>query len=146
MRAILFLFLLYSCGDETGYSNINTGTNQEEEVSIIRDFSTRLRNDLLISGKRCFGGEQTDVLGETHFCTGGDYLVVVDNINNCTPEGCTEVEVFPVIASLLSTGSDGRNTVFFDIVPSIPVSSQTASILETVQLRARGDDVDVLFK
>lgn len=146
MRFLLMLFLLSSCGDETGYSNKNQGIPQEEQSTDIRRFSTRLTNNLLISGERCFGGEQTDVEGQTYTCTAGDYLVTVDNINSCTPEGCTEVKVVPVIGSLLTTGGDGGTTTFFDIVPSIVVSSQTASILETVQLRSRNGDNAVLFK
>ena len=141
----LLLLLLFSCGDETGYSLTNNPVNEEEPSSIQR-FSTRLTNNLLISGVICQGGEQTDVEGQVQTCTGGDYLVTVDNVNSCTPEGCTDVYVVPIIASLLATGGDGSSTTFFDILPSIEVNSQTSSVLEGVQLRSRNGDNIVIFK
>lgn len=141
----LFTFMVVSCSDDTGYSLTNNPTNEEEPRVPIVTFSTRLTNNLLISGVRCNGGEQTDVQGQTFTCLSGDYLVTVDNINTCTPEGCTEVQVVPVIAALLGTGGDA-STAFYDIRPSIPVTSLQAAILEDVQVRSRNNEHIVLFK
>lgn len=143
---IAFSLQLSSCSDDTGYSLANNPTNQEEETRVpIENFSTRLNNNLLISGDRCEGGEQTDVEGNTYTCLAGDFLITVDNINYCTPEGCTDVFVVPVIASLIGTGGDAV-TAFFDIRPTIVVTSAQAAILEDVQVRSRNGEQIVLFK
>lgn len=149
MKTLFFLiattFLAISCSDDTGYSLANNPTNEEEPRVPIESFSTRMNNNLLISGDRCEGGEQTDIEGNTYTCLAGDYLVTVDNINYCTPEGCTDVFVVPVIASLIGTGGDAV-TAFYDIRPTIEVTSQQAAILEDVQVRSRNGEHIVLFK
>jgi hypothetical protein len=141
----LLLFFVISCSDNTGYSLANNPTNEEEPRVPIERFSTRLNNNLLIAGIRCNGGEQTDNEGQTYTCLAGDYLITVDNINYCTPEGCTDVNVIPVIASLIGTGGDAV-TAFYDIRPVNEVSSAQAAILEDVQVRSRNDEDIVLFK
>ena len=143
-----FLLLIFciSCSDDTGYSLTNNPTNEEEENRVpIENFSTRLNNNLLISGDRCEGGEQTDIEGNTYTCLAGDFLITVDNINYCTPEGCTDVFVVPVIAALIGTGGDSV-TAFYDIRPTFAVTSTQASILEDVQVRSRNAENIVLFK
>lgn len=94
----------------------------------------------------CQGGEQTDVDGQTQTCTGGDYLVTVDDVNYCTPEGCTDVFVSPIIATLLATGSDGSTTNYFDIAPTTEIPAHTEDILERVYVRSRENENIVLFK
>lgn len=148
MKTLFFaVFLIMSCSsDETGYSLANNPSNEEDPSSINRNFDTRLTNRLRISGTVCQGGEQTDVEGQTYTCTGGDYLVTVDDVNFCTPEGCTDVFVSPIIASLLATGDDGAGSNYFDIVPSIEVSEHVEDILEDVYVRSRENENIVLFK
>lgn len=138
--------MISSCLDNTGYSLTNNPINEEDSSNINRNFDTRLTNNLRIKGVLCFGGEQTDVEGQTQTCTGGDYLVTVDDVNYCTPEGCTDVFVSPIIASLLAFGSDGSTSNYFDIVPSIQVSEHIQDVLETVYVRSRNNDNIVLFK
>lgn len=140
------LFFVSACSDDTGYSLTNNPINEEDPSSINRNFDTRLTNKLRIKGVVCLGGEQTDVEGQTYTCTGGDYLVTVDDVNYCTPEGCTDVFVSPIIASLLATGDDGSGSNYFDIVPSIEVSEHVEDILEDVYVRSRANENIVLFK
>jgi hypothetical protein len=140
----LILFMT-SCGvDRTGHSNTELGEEREEIP--LSDFSTRLTNTLLISGTGCVGGEVTVSQGENFICESGQWLVIIDNINHCTPEGCTTVEVVPIIALLVTTSSQG-NTDFYDILPAIPVDGARSDILKQVTVSFRvGEAPRVLFK
>jgi hypothetical protein len=126
---------LTSCGEDI-YSNDPGAPQQETAETQIQNFNTRLTNQLLISGTRCLGGETVDAEGQTHTCDSGNYLVTVDNVNTCTPEGCTDVIVEPIIAGLLGPGSSDSSN-FFEIVPISPVSNPVEGILENVLLRTR---------
>jgi hypothetical protein len=144
---LLFIFfLIISCGgDITGYSNDELG-EQRQEDSGLPDFSTRLTNNLLIEGERCRGGEATESEGQVFICEADQWLITVDNINTCTPEGCTDIKVIPIIAQLIGVSTQG-NTDFFDIAPAIPVSEQVDDTLENVTVRFRSNEVPlVLFK
>lgn len=131
----IFLFLFLSCTDNTGY-NRNDNLSREEEGSFFpfNSFSTRLSPKLLISGTLCQGGEVVDSEGRTYGCERESWLVIVDDVNFCTPEGCTEVEVRPFIAGLQARNG-GADTQFFEIVPAIPISSRTEDILDDVLIR-----------
>lgn len=143
----LLLFLFNSCGgDFTGYSNDELGESNQEESQNLPDFSTRLTNDLLIAGRQCRGGETALSRGETFNCEPSQWLVTVDNINTCTPEGCTEIEVEPTIATLESTSAQA-NIEFFDLRSSIPVTTETSNILNGVTVRFGDNQAPrVLFK
>lgn len=137
MRFIFsILFILLSCSsDNTGYDG-NGNLSREEDGSLFpfTSFNTRLTPELLISGRLCQGEEVVESEGRTYLCERDSWLVVVDDINFCTPEGCTEVEVRPIIAGLLSRNG-GAETQFFEIVPEIPVRGRAEDILEDVLLR-----------
>lgn len=131
MKWMLLLCFLVSCTDNTGYTN---QIPAREETTFAQYFSTRLTNQLLISGSRCQGTESTDSEGVTYFCNRDEWLVVVDYFNSCTPEGCTEIDVRPIIALLVNPRGDRFNT-FFEIAPVIPVTRETTAYLESVFLR-----------
>jgi hypothetical protein len=138
--------LLVSCGDFfIADSNHQKGEPQLED-NALPDFSTRLTNDLLVSGDQCQGGETTDSEGEVFVCESTQWLITVDNINTCTPEGCTEVAVVPTIG-ILEPVSTQEDFQYFDIRASIPVSAAVEAILERVTVRFGGNEApQVLFK
>lgn len=148
---MVFIFLLFvlSCSDyETVAHNYERDQPQAEEAvePTFREFSTRLTNNLLISGERCEGNETADFGGENFTCNKGNWLIVVDNINSCTPDGCTDVMVQPTIATLQASSAD-QLTTFFDIVPTIPVNPETERILNSVFVRERtNEEPIVIFK
>lgn len=134
MKWVVLLMLLLSCTNDTGY-NGNVGQEETEGTLFpFSSFSTRLSNNLLISGTKCEGGEVADFEGRTFGCEPEQWLVIVDDVNRCTPEGCTTVEVRPMIAELLFFTGDG-NINFFTITPSIPLSADSERHLEEVLLR-----------
>lgn len=147
MRIILICLInifLSGCGGES-YSNHQLGEAREEDNNL-PDFSTRLTNTLLIAGDQCAGGEETVSQGQSFVCDATEWLITVDNINVCTPEGCTEVGVVPIIGILVPTSSQGDSD-FFDIDPSIPVDQNIRDLLETVTVRFRQNEQPlVLFK
>lgn len=135
MKIVLFFFtLLISCTDDTGYSVFPRAEQEARDPLPFLTFSTRLSNELLISGTRCLGSEVTDFEGVTYGCENDQWLIIIDHINICTPEGCTSVEVKPTIAELLPVTGDSINS-FFEIAPVIPVSGETGARLESVFLR-----------
>jgi hypothetical protein len=134
MKIVLLLALLISCTDDTGYSVFPRAEQEARDPLPFLTFSTRLSNELSISGKRCLGNEVTDFEGVTYGCESEQWLIIVDHINNCTPEGCTSVAVKPTIAELLPVTGDSVNS-FFEIAPVIPVSNEAETLLESVFLR-----------
>lgn len=138
MKWVIFLILLYSCGgDGTGYDH-NGNLQSENDPIPLQAFSTRLTNNLLISGTPCDGTQSTEAEGQTFICGNGSWLVTIDDINTCTPDGCTEVQVVPTIALLIARGSDAISS-FFEIQSAIPISDRHENILENVLVRFRND-------
>lgn len=134
MKIVLFLTLLISCTDNTGYSTFPRIEEEARDPFPFQVFNTRLTNELQISGTKCLGHEVADAEGVTYICEENQWLVIVDHVNTCTPEGCTEVAISPTIAELLPATGDSINA-FFEIAPVIPVSGETAANLERVLLR-----------
>lgn len=146
-KCLLFLLVCVSCGD---YSRdrpyVFPPEAQEGSAFPYNDFSTRLRNDLLISGDLCVGGEVVDGAGQTYTCNEGQWLVTVDNVNTCTPQGCTDIYVPPLIASLRASSGD-TGTTFYDLIPINPVGTETSNILNSVLLRSRPpEEPRVMFR
>ena len=85
-------------------------------------FSSRVSADLLISGKRCIGGEPSGVSNKN--CMSGQWLVTYDDINHCRENGaCTEAFVFPFIAELERVEIVAPKTVsFYKIKPRDRIS------------------------
>ena len=142
----LILLLLISCGDSTGYNSnefqreIAGAQNSDVTFST---FDTRVSNDLRLSGSLCQGGEVADSQGETFVCEAGQWLVVVDNLNTCTPEGCTTVVVQPIIANLDVEFSD-QISVFFAIGTEMTITLEQQRILNSVLIRSRGNEKPVV--
>ncbi|MBA2403607.1 MAG: hypothetical protein H0V66_02460 [Bdellovibrionales bacterium] len=89
------LVILSACGDTA--NGDNTPQSEEERLSAPDSFSTRLRNNLLISGEKCRGGETSESNGQIITCNAGQYFIAVDDINTCDGAGrCTEVGIFTV--------------------------------------------------
>lgn len=126
--------MLISCGDESAYSN--RPTQLETTPISFTEFDTRLSNNLRISGTQCFGGEVVDYGGRTYICERENWLVVIDNINTCSAEGCTEVKVQPVTASL-NVFSGDSSTAIYEITPAFELSPEQEEILEGVGVRTR---------
>jgi hypothetical protein len=137
VRSIALIFLLltsFSCAEDfRGYSNDELG-QQQTNTSDLPNFTSRLTNELLVAGEKCFGGEVVNSEGQAFTCQFSQWLITVDNVNDCTPEGCTEVFVPPVIGTLRRSSTQGGGT-FFDILPAIPVSPEISSILGSVIVR-----------
>ena len=103
-------------------------------------FQTRLTPKLSIAGYHCVGDEVT-VGGDfgTYLdvrCTNREWMIFVDNINRCSHDACTEIEVLPFTAKLkfkpYVISSQYR---FYAIVPTMPVSAQVRWILRNHHLR-----------
>lgn len=101
---IISLAGLAACGssddDDDDIENVvNEQLPQEERI---KEFSTRLNNNLLIAGRRCEGSETTtDNTGATVTCEKDQWLITLDDVNTCTPGGaCTEIGVIPFVAEL----------------------------------------------
>lgn len=144
--SLFLLFTLVSCGEDfRAYSNNELG-EERSDTSNLPDFSTRLSLNLLIEGRKCFGGETVESQGRVFSCTLGQWLVVVDNLNSCTPEGCTEIEVLPVIG-ILNRSSVLNDVEFYDIEAIIPVAQEISDILSGVTVQfARSQAPRVQFK
>lgn len=134
VEALTLLVLLSACGGEGGVSSNHQQGEEREEDNNLPNFSTRLTNNLLISGEQCSGDESTESQGRTFNCESTEWLITVDNLNFCTPEGCKEVQVVPVIGILIPTSSQSE-TIFFDIAASIPVSDTITNILNSITVR-----------
>lgn len=143
MRYLFIVLLLTSCGEDYSYGRHRV-LEQEEAPLTIETFSTRLSNNLLISGKRCDGSEVETRHNETFFCQEGDFLVTVDTTNFCTPEGCTSVSVEPIIATLRASGGDSVSTFFvFDTT----TNGDASAILDSVWLRVReGEAPKIVYR
>lgn len=106
-----------------------------------KSFSTRLSNNLLISGERCRGGETVEVIvnGETQefVCRDDQWLFTVDNINTCTPIGCTEVGIPKVIGTLIrdEDSSNPPEQCTFEMVAISPIGEQRREILDDHDVR-----------
>lgn len=105
-------------------------------------FSTRLNTQLAISGVRCQGGESvevesTDGTSRIYFCRRNQWLVTVDNVNTCSPDGvCTEIEVGPVIANLRRSGnSNPPEQCTYSFSPVSPTTMDQRTILNSYQVR-----------
>lgn len=151
MRIIFLLLFIISCSDTdtTGYDRRDEFPEEQQDNDSLfpfDSFDTRLSPTLRISGVVCEGGEIVDSEGRTYGCIEDQWLVTVDNINFCTPEGCTEIEVRPIIAVLQSL-TGGGEVQFFEIVPAIPVSDRIEDSLDNVLVRFdQNSDPIVVFE
>lgn len=137
MKKIFVFLILISCGED--YSGRRELPEREEVPSEIQSFETRLTNNLLVSGERCTGTEVVDVDFQSVICDPDKFLLTVDNENYCTPEGCTNVNVEPAIASLIGGSSDNLTTYFsFELMS--PLDDQKEDIVDTLLLRIRNND------
>ena len=147
-NGFLFILLLttWSCAEDfRGYSNDDLG-QQQTTTTTLPDFNTRLSTELAIEGEKCFGGEVVQAEDRAYSCRLGQWLIIVDNVNRCTPEGCTEILVPPIIASLRG-GLSQSSAIFYDIVPATPISDEVSGILAGVSVRfSENEDPRVQFK
>lgn len=117
-----------------------------------KSFSTRLSNQLLISGDRCTGGEtvEVDINGETQVfvCREDQWLFTVDNINTCNPDGgCTEVGVPKVIGTITrdDSSSNPPEQCTFEMNAISPLGEAQREILDDHEVRfpAEGEPIVV---
>lgn len=106
--------------------------------SCASSFNTRLSNELLISGRGC-------IAEDAETCPEGLWLVIVDNLNRCSPEGhCTEIAVDPVVTELKQTDVVSASTLaFYDMIPLGPISDEQAQIMSKhwVRFDLNGDAI-----
>lgn len=141
---LLCMSLFISCAENIASNNQAMAPQFENDTPQFTSFETRLTNGLLIRGSQCYGGEMVDSGGRSYTCNPGNWLVTVDTVNSCTPEGCTEVLVQPILAQLnVSTGN--AVSTFYRIDPLIPVNSEIEDILESVSVRIRTDSAPVVI-
>lgn len=135
---VLSLSALVACGgddDDNGNGLENEQFPQEENVS---SFSTRINNNLLIAGSRCNGSETaTDSGGVVVTCEKDQWLITIDNVNVCTPDGaCTEIGVIPFIAELdRSDRVSIPDETFFEIDPISEVTPAQTDIADDYLVR-----------
>jgi hypothetical protein len=109
-------------------------------------FNTRLSDQLLISGVRCRGGETTQYIDSTgveriFICQKGQWLVTVDNVNTCAPNGgCTEIGVFPFVSVLKKTSDSSLPDQCTYLIKAVsPISDETRQDLNRYQVRFYDD-------
>lgn len=137
MLIFLVFLLTLSCSDQVDWRFDGRFDPQEEEEGAPFDFfrfESRVSPELAISGTLCEGNEVVVSEGSTHLCERNHWLIFVDNLNRCTPEGCTDFEVNPVAAALRPLNSDA-STIIFSIEPAVPVSDVIEDILERIFVR-----------
>lgn len=134
LSVVLCLGLLAACGSDNDDESSNDRSPQEEQA---QDFSTRLSNTLLISGTKCNGTETTEYNGQTFVCERDEWLITIDNVNSCDPQGaCTEVGVVPIVAELdLTDIVSVPEYGYFEIDPDSPVTADQQAILNNVLVR-----------
>lgn len=133
----LSMFMCLGLFTSCGYQETDTHykpTPQEEQA---QDFSTRLSDKLLIAGTKCNGNETTEYGGQTYNCKLGEWLITIDNVNSCTPQGaCTEVGIIPIVGELdLADIVSIPELSYFKIDAKTPVTSEQQTILNNVYVR-----------
>jgi len=120
---------LLSC-NKADTDELAVAGNQEREVH--SRFSTRLNNQLMISGQECAGHESVWFKEEQYYCSEGQWLVVVDNANNCNQEGvCTEIAVEPSIMKLHA----GHGRLHHSLIPISPLRNDQRYWVRRVWVR-----------
>lgn len=143
LALIISLSCLLACGsdDDDDEDLVNIELPQEEEIE---SFSTRLSPTLLIAGARCEGNETTiDANGAQVGCEKDNWLITIDNVNTCTPEGaCTEVAVVPIVAELDRNDriDISDESTFFEIDPVSAVTAIQSEIANDYLVRFELDD------
>lgn len=130
---MLILLLIISCGGDTGYNSGSrsdgTGTQSEQDV---KNFSTRINDNLLIAGRKCEGNETvSDMNGASVSCMRDQWLITLDNVNRCSGgASCTEIGVLPFVANLVRSNVVSiPESTFFVIQPVSAITPvQTAVI------------------
>ena len=135
---LLFLTFLMSCSEDfRGGNRVNPETQSEEAVGIMPTrFSTRLNSSLLISGEKCRGTETTGTFGNGERCQARQYLVVIDTINTCEANNCTNDIVSPIVADLINTNAGPIGSAVFEIRARSVTTSEQENILETVLVKS----------
>ena len=137
MPIFLVFLLILSCSDQVDWRFDGRFDPQDEEEGAAFDFfqfESRVSPELAISGTLCEGNEVVVSEGSTHLCERNQWLLSVDTLNRCTPEGCTDFEVNPIAAALRPLNSDA-STIIFSVEPAVPVSDEIESILERTFVR-----------
>ena len=101
-----------------------------------REFSQRLSSDLAIYGERCTEGENFEIQTRNGLrnmsCGKNQWVIFIDNINSCDPQGsCTEIGVFPIFAKLVRADVISASTIsFWDIIPVTRIHSPLSDLLK----------------
>lgn len=104
-------------------------------------FSTRLHDRLAIAAIKCQGNETTASIDQEmwadYTCADDEWLMVVDNINQCDDNiSCTDIPVMPIIVKLKRVFSDTiEMTNYYQIISRIPVSAEVRWILRRYWVR-----------
>jgi hypothetical protein len=126
-RVIFFaLPFLFSCGGE-----IRNRDRAIVQLEMAEDFSTRLGPELLIAGERCEGSEFVVAGGRRVACERDQWLITIDNVNQCNPQGlCTNFAVQPIIAEreMIDILTVEQYT-FYRFNPVSPISEERRRVL-----------------
>lgn len=135
---LLFLSFLMSCSEDfRGGNRVNPETQSEEAVGIMpTPFSTRLNSSLLISGEKCRGTETTGSFGNGDICQARQYLVVIDTLNTCETNSCTNDAITPIVADLIDTNAGDVGSAIYEIRARSVTTSEQEDILETVLVKS----------
>lgn len=101
--------------------------NYSAFAQLDESFFQRLSPDLSLSGLRCKGGELSEV--SERVCEKGQWLVMLDNINSCVEDRCTELHVPAFIAKLKRIDIIPNLISYNEIIPEDFMSSSRRRIL-----------------
>jgi hypothetical protein len=149
--SFLLLLLLIACSEGGGgYDGSSRGEPSQPEQEIeAQDFSTRLNDQLLISGDNCDGGETIEIGGRELVCSSNQWLITIDNVNTCSPSGdCTESEVDSMIGEVRQAEDTNPDYIFYEIIPVTEITLEQQNILNQVQVRSdvSGENAIAIFK
>lgn len=91
-------------------------------------FETRLDPRLAIAGKKCEGGELSGVSDKV--CEIGQWIILMDDINECDESSCTDFSVVPFIAKLNKVNPVAQRVyAFYEIIPQDVMTSPRRKVV-----------------
>lgn len=152
MPFVLLVLLLASCGQKEARqkSKKDGGTSsrrQAEDPSSVDQFKNRLSTRLMVSGKKCVGGEIVYQHGQAIICGRDQYLITFDDINTCKDNGaCTEFVVHPIVGDLNLVRRTPASDIY-DLSPMSPISSSRVRRMSEVEVQIElNGQANVIFK
>lgn len=150
MKNVFFILALQlcftSCGEKIDDKPLG-GTQAEEKVEPqAEQFFTRLKNHLLIQGRKCFENELVGVADDQVLtCESDQWIVTVDNVNQCENESCTSEYIYPFIATMNFVNENSQGQLF-SILNVSEIDQQTTNIIQAYQVLFPDDKEPVVLR